>query len=253
MWPRTISRSVGVAAYHAGAGQPRSTLPGWGTLASADPGLAQALQSALAPPYASDWLQSMRRADKADRSWALALPCGTASLIRRPQPGDACRMASFFLRTPTGLAFQGRDPTPIVEAVKDLLWLSAAVRGDAFILSGRGEVLGLATIEKEIEPCEQPLDAAWLAAQGVTEDEVCLSRMVLAPELRGRGLGHALKAAQVTAAGDAGYRAVAGPAGNAVGLAIAKRAGGLVDAVSVSGWCLVPTPRWERAGRSPWN
>ena len=95
-------------------------------------------------------------------------------------------------------------------------------------------------IEAQPEDCEPPLDPAWLADHGYGPSEVCISRMALAGEVRGQGLSHVLKRAQLTAAGDAGYRALASPWGNSITQAIARRAGGLVQTASMSGWVLIP-------------
>ena len=170
-------------------------------------------------------------------------------MLRRPELGDAGGLARFFGRTATGLDPRPADSQSIAERVKDILWQSVAAGEDAFVLSGLGEVLGFASIEQGPQACELPLDLDWLAGHGLTPEDVCISRMALAGELRGQGLAHHFKQAQVVAAGDAGYLALASPGGNRLGQALAARAGGWVQTTSVSGWVLVPTSRWSGAAK----
>lgn len=209
-----------------------------------DGALAQALSQAMDPASQAAWQQAVRRADKPERLWDLSLPGGAHGQLRRPQLGDALALGGFLRRPHFGPVLNPSDPTSVIDGVKDLLWQAAARDEDAFVLVGRGQVLGVTTIERQPEACEQALDSGWLSAHGLAPEDVCISRMALAMDLRGHGLGHALKGAQVAAAGDAGYRAVAGMAGHAAGRAIASRAGGLMDSASGSGWVLVPTRCW---------
>lgn len=244
MLPR-IPRNLAAASW---SGRPASSLP-LGALASTHPALAQALRKALDLPYEAGWTLETQRTGKLERQWTLALPGGAPAQLRRPNPADAGGMALFLTRTPLGADPRPQDPTGIVERVKDMLWQASASGEDAFILARRGEVLGFAAIERQPEACEMPLDLAWLASHGLAPEEVCISRMGLAGELRGHGIGHHLKQAQVTAAGDAGYRAVASPGGHHLGRALAARANGLVETTSGSGWVLVPTARWAESTR----
>lgn len=244
MVPR-IPRNLSAASW---SGRPASSLQ-LGSLASTHPALAGALTKAIDAPYEAGWNLEARRSSKLEREWALALPGGTPGQLRRPHPADACRLALFLERTPLGADPRPGDPVATVERVKELLWQAATSGEDAFILSKRGEVLGFAAIERRLEVCELPLDMAWLAGHGLAPEEVCISRMGLAGELRGHGLGHHLKQAQVLAAGDAGYRAVASPGGHRLGRALAARAGGLVQTTAASGWVLVPTRAWDGAGK----
>lgn len=261
MW-HSIPRALGSAGHRSraslaqlspraaagGGAAAQALVPGWparwAALEAADPALASALRQALAPPYAQAWEEARLRADKPERQWALVLQGGEPGQIARPRPEDSPGLACFLRQTPTGLVIPSSDAADLVEAVKDVLWMSAAPRVDAFVLRARGLVLGLAQFEVSSPgaPCEQDLDKGWLAAQGVSHDEVCVSRVHLARELRGQGIGHLLQGAALAAAGDAGYRALAVQAGNDQGRALAVRAGGQPDKMSVDGWCLVPTP-----------
>jgi GNAT superfamily N-acetyltransferase len=162
-------------------------------------------------------------------------------------PGDALALGHFLRRPHFGPVVDPADPTPVIDGVRELLWQATARDEDAFVLVGHGQVLGVSMIERKPEPCEQGLDLDWLSAHGLVPEQVCISRMALARDLRGHGIGHALKAAQVVAAGDAGYRAVASLAGMTVGRAIAARAGGWVSSASGAGWVLVPTRCWPGA------
>lgn len=263
MWP-SIPRALGSAGFRSraslsplpplaragGSGAVHAGVPGWpahwAALEAADPALAGALRKALAPPYAQTWEQARLRADKPERQWALVLQGGEPGLIARPRPEDAPGLASFLRQTLTGLVIPSRDIADLVERVRDVLWMAAALRVDAFVLRARGQVLALAQIEPALgEPCELPLDSGWLAAQGVSPEDVCISRTHLAREFRGQGIGQLLQGAALAAAGDAGYRALAVQAGAIGGLdgpAPALRSGGQAGEVSVGGWCLVPTP-----------
>ena len=243
MWssiPRTFSALPRTAvALQAGC----ASLPGSCT----DATLAEALRQAIGPAAVAAWQQAARRADKPERRWDLPLPGGNQGELRRPKPGDALALGNFLRRPHFGPVVDPADPTPVIDGVRELLWQATARDEDAFVLVGQGQVLGVAMIERTPESCEQGLDLDWLSAHGLAPEQVCISRMALAQDLRGHGIGHALKAAQVVAAGDAGYRAVASLAGMTVGRAIAARAGGWVSSASGAGWVLVPTRCWPDA------
>lgn len=244
MVPR-IPRNLSAASW---SGRTASSLQ-LGALASTHPALAGALAKAIDAPYEAGWTLEARRSSKLEREWVLALPGGATGQLRRPHPADAGSLALFLERTPLGSEPRPGNPAGTVERVKEMLWQAASLGEDAFILSRRGQVLGFAAIEQRPEVCEMPLDRAWLAGHGLAPEEVCISRMGLAAELRGHGLGHHFKQAQVLAAGDAGYRAVASPGGHQLGRALAARAGGLVQTTAVSGWVLVPTQAWDGAAK----
>lgn len=241
MWssiPRTFSAIPRTAvALQAGC----ASLPS----SCADATLSQALRKAIDPAAVAAWQQAARRADKPDHRWDLPLPGGNHGELRRPEPRDALALGKFLRRPNFGPVLDPADPTPVIDGVRELLWQATARDEDAFVLVGQDQVLGVAMIERKPEPCEQGLDLDWLGAHGLAPEQVCISRMALAQNLRGWGLGHALKVAQVVAAGDAGYQAVASLAGISVGRAIAARAGGFISSASVSGWVLVPTRCWQ--------
>lgn len=245
MVPR-IHRQLFSAAWSA---KPQADLSPVVTLANSHPALHGALRRALDSSFQVGLTLEADRAAKPDRAWSLTLPGHVDGHLRRPSLVDAGALALFLSRTPTGMDPRPTDPTGLVERVKELLWQSAAAGEDAFVLAGGGRVLGFAAIDRSPEPCELPLDPSWLSAHGLAPEDVCISRMALAGELRGLGLGHHFKQAQVTAAGDAGYLAVASPGGNRLGRALAARAGGFVQTAAASGWVLVPTARWQEAGK----
>ncbi len=242
MWPQ-IQRSISGAAFRA-LGHSSSAPSAAGGI---DPMLARALREAVNTTYQANWSFAAQTAGKPDRQWSLALPGGTSGVLRRPDPADAPRIAAFLRGTPRGPVDRPDDVGGLTQAVLDLLWQAVAPGEDAYVLSGRGTVLGVAQIEREPEVCEPELDRAWLAGQGYLPSEVCLGRMVLAKEVRGHGFGHLLKEAQLAAAADAGYRAVVSAAGHDIGLAIARRVAGDRCRPSASGWILVPVPQTPAA------
>ncbi len=79
----------------------------------------------------------------------------------------------------------------------------------------------------------------FLSQQGVSGGEVCVSRMIVTPSERGKGLAHALKAAQV-AASETYSEAIK---------AVVRRAGGAVSEGSVCAWTLVKVRPESRKDR----
>ncbi|MFD0667389.1 GNAT family N-acetyltransferase [Ramlibacter sp. MAHUQ-53] len=153
---------------------------------------------------------------------------GVEALVRRPTPKDLAPMEAFLERcAPDNEAGdEGTAPGPASATVQ--AWMASNPRHDAFIAVVDGRVVGCATLDPHPRHTQTPQEAAVLKDEGLEASEVCVSQLLVDPELRGHGIGKALKQAQARGAGDAGYRAVIGETRSPRVMALAERLGGVV-------------------------
>ncbi|TFZ03314.1 GNAT family N-acetyltransferase [Ramlibacter rhizophilus] len=172
---------------------------------------------------------------------------GREATVRRLEPREVGALASFHAkRMQFADLFAHKELSE--RAVRNHFLAHETPGEDALAAIVADKVVGTATIEAQPLEMELPIDGHILAAKGMKESEVCVGRMMVDPDFRGIGVGRALKEAQLVAAADSGYKAVAGLTHSAALKHVVRTLGGSVQEGMGQTWTVV---RCDGPGPAP--
>lgn len=164
---------------------------------------------------------------------------GQTVTVRRLEPHEAPKLRRY-AEVPKQLFDVVGDEAAWDRSVSNHFFNARAPGRDALAALVKDQVVGTTEIDPEPEDFEPPIDAGFVAEQGLKLSQVCVSRMAVHPDFQNQGVGRALKRAQLIAAAQAGYRAVVSETSRAAVKRIVEAEGGVVQPGLGAVWTLLP-------------
>jgi hypothetical protein len=175
-------------------------------------------------------MDKLKFVDKAVIDHTSKLKDGRQVQVRRLGVQDAQLVSDYYADAGPWSMFDSLASTANkVSNIKAILFNAAAIGSDALVAIVDAKMVGLIEYEAEVGEMEHPIDSAMLRRSGLDASDVCVSKTMIVREARDRGVGTALKRAQMHSAKSAGYKAIVSLSSNPAMLHIVAKMGGAIS------------------------